>query len=261
MAELPLNTPAGILVKTTCVDYPGLVAGAFFLKGCNIRCPYCYNIGLVLSEKEMKERADYEAISNDSELNSIQELFDLMEKRQGILKGIVISGGEPLINPYTPLIIQKAKALGYKVKLDTNGTLPDELQAFLDNENLRPDFIAMDLKTSPSRYGETVCPVFSKFYKNESYWEKLVKRTAKLVASLPSENREYRTVLVPSLVSKEDIPQMAEILPEDASWQFAQFLNKNCLDINYNKISPYTDKEINEIIEYAKTFIKGAELR
>nr|MCR5061785.1 radical SAM protein [Treponema sp.] len=206
MADLPLNTPAGILVKTTCVDYPELVAGAFFLKGCNIRCPYCYNIGLVLSEREMKERTDYEEISNDNELNSVQELFDLMEKRQGILKGIVISGGEPLINPYTPLIIQKAKTLGYKVKLDTNGTLPDELQAFLDNENLRPDFIAMDLKTSPLRYGKTVCPAFSKFYKNESYWEKLVKRTADIVASLPAENREYRTVLVPSLVTKEDIP-------------------------------------------------------
>lgn len=261
MADLPLNTPAGVLVKTTCVDFPGLVAGAFFLKGCNIRCPYCYNIGLVLSNKEMRERQDYDVISQDDNLNSVQELFDLMEKRQGILKGIVISGGEPLINPYTPIIIQKAKSLGYKVKLDTNGTLPDELQAFLDNENLRPDFVAMDIKTSPSRYGETLCPTFSKFFKNNEHWENLVKRSAEIVAKLPADCREFRTVLVPALVKKEDIANMAAILPKDASWQFAQFMNKNCLDVIYNDITPYTDAEINEIIDYAKTFIPKAELR
>jgi pyruvate formate lyase activating enzyme len=248
MADLPLNEPAGILVKTTCVDYPGIVAGSFFLRGCNLRCPYCYNTGLVQG-------------GNTEDLNTVQELFDLMDRRQGILKGIVISGGEPLINPYTPLIIRKAREYGYKVKLDTNGTLPEELKSFINNPELKPDFIAMDLKTSPARYGQTMCPAFSKFKDNADYWEKLVSESAELVQSLPSDCREWRTVLVPGLVTKEDIKEMAKILPDDASWQFAQFMNKDCLDPSYNEIYPYTDAEAKELVDYARSLKAGANLR
>ena len=252
MALLPLNKPAGVLIKTTCVDYPGRVAGSFFLKGCNLRCPYCYNTGLVLGGDNADE---------SSSLNTIEELFAHMEKRQGILSGIVISGGEPLINPYTPLIIRKAKELGYKVKLDTNGTLPDELESFLKSEELCPDFVAMDIKTTPERYAEEICNKNSKFYGNKEHFAGIIKRSAELTATLPPENREWRTVLVPGLVKKDDITKIAALLPEDASWQFAQFMNQNCIDPSYNEIYPYSDKEATELVEYAKSLITGAELR
>ncbi len=246
---LSLDKAAGILVKTTCVDYPGLVAASFFLKGCNLRCPYCYNTGLVLNNEEPEN------------LSTVQELFAHLEKRQGIISGLVVSGGEPLLNPYTPLIIKKAKELGYKVKLDTNGSLPFELKAFLDNPEIKPDFVAMDIKTSPKNYAHQICPNFSKFFKNEDYWKKNIKESANLVAKLPSNQREYRTVLVPNLVSKDDIKEMANLLPKDASWQFAQFQNKNCLDASYNNVTPYTDQEIGELAAYAKSLIPGAEVR
>ena len=119
----------------------------------------------------------------------------------------------------------------------------------------------MDIKTSPARYAETLCPAFSKFKNNSGYWEKLVKETASLVAELPSDCREWRTVLVPGLVTKEDIKNMAGLLPEDASWQFAQFMNKDCLDPSYNEIYPYTDQEAKELVEYAQSLIPGAALR
>ena len=249
MSTLPLDKPAGVLVKTTCVDYPGILAGSFFLKGCNLRCPYCYNVGLVLGKDDSQP------------LNTVQELFDHLEKRQGILKGLTISGGEPLINPYTPLIIRKAKELGYLVKLDTNGTLPDELEAFINNPELRPDFIAMDIKTAPSRYAQVICPAFSKYHSNSEHFEHVLKRSADIVATYPADKREWRTVLVPPLVQKEDIQAMATILPTDASWQFAQFMNQNCIDPSYNEIYPYTDEEANQIIEYAKSIIPGSDLR
>lgn len=249
MATLPLDKPAGVLVKTTCVDFPGIVAGSFFLKGCNLRCPYCYNTGLVI-ETDQSEK-----------LNTVQELFDHMEKRQGILSGIVISGGEPLINPYTPLIIKKARELNYKVKLDTNGTLPDELEVFLNDKELRPDFVAMDYKTSPARYASTMCPAFSNLFGNTEFFEKKVLKCIELVSSLPQEAREWRTVMVPGLITKEDLKIMASYLPQDASWQFAQFMNGNCIDRTYNTLTPYTDDELKELITYAKTFITGAELR
>lgn len=253
MADLPLDRPAGILVKTTCVDFPGHLAGSFFLKGCNLRCPYCYNRELVLGFNDDKEDA--------STLASIEELFTHLEKRKGLLTGLTISGGEPLLNPYTPLIIQKAKELGYLIKLDTNGTLPEELEALINNQELKPDFIAMDLKTSPDRYAIEICNKNSPFYGKVDCWENKVKRCAEITASYSPEKREYRTVLVPPLVQKADIKKMAEILPADASWQFAPFRNENCLNPAYNDILPYTDAEIEDLINYAKSFITGANLR
>ena len=251
MAELPLDKPAGVLVKTTCVDFPGRVAGSFFLKGCNIRCPYCYNIGLV-----------HEDTTSESEpLSTVGELFAHLEKRQGILSGLVISGGEPLLNPYTPLIIKKARELGYKIKIDTNGTLPEKLRELIESTQLRPDFIAMDIKTTPARYATLICGEGSPFFGKADFFEKVLHESAELVAAYPAECREWRTVLVPGLVTKDDIKAMAELLPQDASWQFAQFMNKNCLDPAYNEIYPYTDAEAAELIEYAKSLITGSNLR
>lgn len=249
MADLPLNKPAGVLVKTTCVDFPGRLAGSFFLQGCNLRCPYCYNTDLVLGQQ------------TGTKLVTVEELFAHLEKRQGILSGLVISGGEPLLNPYTPLIIKKAKELGYLIKLDTNGTLPQELAATIASGELRPDFIAMDLKTSPDRYTSTLCNKSSSNNKNSELIAKKVKECAEIVASYPSQSREWRTVLVPGLVTKNDISKMAAILPQDASWQFTQFQPGNCIDSVYNEIYPYSDEEAAELVSFAKSLIPGAALR
>ena len=249
MLDLSFDEPAGVLVKTTLVDFPGRVAGSFFLKGCNLRCPYCYNTGLVLGN---------DSVDNFSTIN---ELFAHLEKRQGILSGIVISGGEPLLNPYTKEIILKAKELGYKVKIDTNGTLPEKLSELLDDEQLRPDFVAMDIKTSPERYATEICASNSKHYGDVQYFMDVLSKSAKLVSALPADSREFRTVLVPPLIKKADIEKIAALLPPDASWQFAQFQNENCLNSSYNNIPPYVDEEISELIDYAKSLIPGAALR
>ncbi|MBP5519170.1 MAG: radical SAM protein [Treponema sp.] len=251
MTNLPLDEPAGVLVKTTCVDFPGRVAGSFFLKGCNIRCPYCYNVGLVLED----------SVYDSEPLSTVAELFAHLEKRQGILSGLVISGGEPLLNPYTPLIIKKARELGYKIKIDTNGTLPGKLKVLVDNPELRPDFIAMDIKTTPARYATLICGNKSPFFGKSDYFEKVLNESAKIIAEYPCDCREWRTVLVPGLVTKDDIKEMSKLLPKDASWQFAQFRNENCLDSSYNEISPYTDAEACELVDYAKQLIEGANLR
>ena len=251
MSELDLNKPAGVLVKTTCVDFPGRVAGSFFLKGCNIRCPYCYNIGLVLDDET----------SVSEPLSTVAELFSHLEKRQGILSGLVISGGEPLLNPYTPIIIKKARELGYKIKIDTNGTLPEKLQALIDNPKLRPDFIAMDIKTTPARYATLICNEKSPFFGKSDYFEKVLSKSSEIISAYPTDCREWRTVLVPGLVTKDDITEMAKLLPKDASWQFALFMNQNCLDPAYNEIYPYNDKEANELVAYAKSLINGSALR
>ena len=206
----------GALIKTTLVDFPGRVAAAFFLRGCNMRCPYCYNIGLV---------SDF---SDSDGLVPLDVLFAHLEKRRHVLSGLVISGGEPLLNAATPCIIERARALGLAVKLDTNGTFPDELAALIENPQLCPDFIAMDIKTAPLRYAQTMYGTLSS-PPTEKITARL-ERSARIIASLAPTAREWRTVLVPPLVQESDIAAMAQLLPHDASWQFAQFRNENCID-------------------------------
>lgn len=233
----------GALIKTSLVDFPGCVAATLFLKGCNLRCPYCYNKALVLG-------------GEDETLQNADEVISLLQKRSGLLQGFVISGGEPLLNPITEELIKAAKSLGYKIKLDTNGTFPQLLEKLIKNEETRPDFIAMDIKTSPSRYS-----ILSQSNAAESFAEKLEKTISLMKENYTAENREWRTVLVPPLVKVSDIEEMGKMLPEDASWQFANFRPENCIDPEYNKISPYLDKQINEIIGCAEKFVKNAALR
>lgn len=253
--ETLLHVKAGVLVKTTLVDFPGRVASSLFLRGCNLRCPYCYNAGLVLGG---------EAAADDSYATA-EEVFLHLEKRKNVLTGFVISGGEPLIHPLTSYLVSYAKALGYRVKLDTNGTLPDELNALIEDDTMRPDFIAMDIKTSPSRYGELLGSLKtqdkSTAAKIAEDFSSRIAAAARLTSSLPPSSREWRTVLVPPLVTKRDIREMAALLPSDASWRFAQFRNENCIDPAYNDIAPYSDAEAASLVAYAKTFIKDSELR
>ena len=116
----------------------------------------------------------------------------------------------------------------------------------------------MDFKTSFENYGKLL-PL-----SDETQTQKIVeaiKKSISILSDFPRDKREFRTVLVPSLVAKADIEQMAKALPSDASWQFANFRNENCLDTAYNQISPYIEKDALSLVEYAKEFISGANLR
>lgn len=249
-ASFPYERPAGVLVKTTLVDFPGRVACAFFLKGCNLRCPYCYNTGLVLGGD-----------GDGAELVSFRALLTHLERRKNVLSGLVLSGGEPLLNPALPELIRDAKSIGYKIKLDTNGMLPDRLRALAADERTRPDFIAMDIKTSPARYASELCPKGAAHFGMPDYFEKTLSDAAAAVAELPAGAREFRTVLVPHLVEKADIEKMAALLPADAAWMFAQFRNDGCISEAYRAVSPYLDSELDELVDFAKGLVPGARLR
>ena len=127
------------LQKMTLLDYPGRVACTVFLGGCGLRCPFCHNAGLIDGSA---------APVMDSE-----ELVAFLKKRRGLLDGVAVTGGEPLLRDLSPLL-SEIKALGYPVKLDTNGTRPDRLRSLIDRKLV--DYVAMDIKNSPERYAETV---------------------------------------------------------------------------------------------------------
>ena len=131
----------GGMQKLTLLDYPGKVACTVFLSGCNLRCPYCHNPGLVLPDQ----------INAPGIPES--EVFAFLEQRKGKLDGICITGGEPTLQPELPGFLEKLRELGYAIKLDTNGTYPGMLKGLLRDGIL--DYVAMDIKNSPQRYAET----------------------------------------------------------------------------------------------------------
>ena len=128
--------------KLTLLDFPGVVACTLFTAGCNFRCPWCHNAGLVLPEE-----------ASDRLLES-GEVLSFLEKRKGVLDGVCVTGGEPLLHAELPDFLKRVKDLGYRVKLDTNGSFPERLEALV-REKLA-DRVAMDIKNGPSRYAETV---------------------------------------------------------------------------------------------------------
>ncbi len=127
------------LQKMTLLDYPGKVACTVFLQGCNFRCPFCHNSDLLGSDGP-------DPISQES-------LLQFLQKRVGLLDAVCITGGEPTLQKDLKDLLQKIKALGYLVKLDTNGSRPAVLQALVEAGLV--DYVAMDIKNSPARYGET----------------------------------------------------------------------------------------------------------
>lgn len=128
------------LQKLTLLDYPGKVACTVFLGGCNLRCPYCHNGELVTAPAPALMDGD--------------TLLTFLKRRRGLLDGVCITGGEPLLRPGLGPLLAEIKALGYPVKLDTNGAFPEKLKELVGSGLV--DYVAMDIKNSPDRYGETV---------------------------------------------------------------------------------------------------------
>ena len=128
----------GGLQKLTLLDFPGRVACTVFLQGCNFRCPFCHNTPLVVGGQDAVRQQDF---------------FALLKKRRGLLDAVVVSGGEPLLHPDIEAFLQRIRAEGYAIKLDTNGSFPARLRRLLQAGLV--DYVAMDIKNSPEKYEAT----------------------------------------------------------------------------------------------------------
>lgn len=174
--------------KLTLLDYPGKVACTVFLNGCNFRCPYCHNA---------------ELLGDAEEVMTVAGLLAFLRKRQGILEGVCITGGEPTLHPELPALLKEVRALGYAVKLDTNGYRPEILEAVL-NQGL-VDYVAMDLKNGPEDYAETVGLAQVELAK--------IRQSIRLLMDSPVDF-ELRTTVANPLHSGETITSMANWLRE-----------------------------------------------
>ena len=177
------------LQKLSLVDFPGKVAATVFTGGCNLRCPYCHNARLVTAPAEARER--YEE----------QEVLDFLSSRRGLVDGVVLSGGEPLLHEGLSDFAVRVKAMGFAVKLDTNGCYPQRLRALLETGSI--DYVAMDIKNSLSKYPLTVGVL--------DFDAAPVEESAALLMDGPTDY-ELRTTLVRELHTQADLLSIAHWL-------------------------------------------------
>ncbi|MGP1593644.1 MAG: anaerobic ribonucleoside-triphosphate reductase activating protein [Treponema sp.] len=238
------------LLKTSLVNFPGHIAAVVFLPGCNMRCPYCYNA-------ELAQASAVQGLHNNRYL-PITEICAHIKKRSAVLDGVVISGGEALLSPALPTIIEAAKESELAVKLDTNGLLPEKLAALLNNPQLCPNMVAVDIKTRLENYGQ----LLSNISGGTAAAHALKKTIALLTNTTDSRLQvEYRTVLVPPLVQKADIQAIAAELPHSAQWFFSPFIPSGCLNPAWNAVQPYTKQQMQELTTLAQQYIPHAALR
>ncbi len=224
------------LEKMSLVDYDGLVATTVFTGGCNFKCPFCHNAPLV---------SGYENLPNITQ----EEVFSYLEKRKGIIDGVCITGGEPTLHSDLPLFMEKIKNLGYKVKLDTNGTNPELVKKV--HENGLCDYFAMDIKNDKDSYAKIIG--FDKFD---------TKNVEKTVEYFLTSNADYefRTTLIKQFHSVDNITKIAEWIKGAKKYFLQKFKSgDNCL--NADGLEPVDNDTTKQYIEILRKNIPFVSAR
>ena len=225
----------GGLQKLTLLDYPGKVACTVFLSGCNLRCPYCHNPGLVLPEQ-----------SEGSEIPEA-EVLSFLERRKGKLDGVCITGGEPTLQPELPEFLEKLRRLGYAVKLDTNGSFPERLQAAVESHCV--DYVAMDIKNAPEKYAATTASagVLEAVRKSVAYLKQ---------GTVPYE---FRTTVVKQFHDAGDFEAIGAWIEGAPRYFLQSFADSgSLLD---SRCSGVPKEEMNRYLAIAKRFVPDAGIR
>ena len=219
--------------KLTLLDYPGKVACILFTNGCNFRCPFCHNASLVRAQ----DGAD---ISDD-------EVLEFLKKRQGILEGVCISGGEPLIHNELKDFIREVKKLGYPVKLDTNGSFPQKLRELI-GEGL-VDYVAMDVKNSFEKYNETTginADIDS------------VKESIEILIN-GNIDYEFRTTLVSGFHTPKDMQSIGEMIKGTKKYYLQNFADSG--DILCPGLAPLGEEEKELMKKTAEKYVSVTQIR
>ena len=221
--------------KLTLLDYPSKVACTIFTAGCNMRCPFCHNASLVTH------------IDTENTFTT-EEVLDYLKKRQGILEGVCITGGEPLLQPDIKEFVAEIKKLGYSVKLDTNGTFPEKLKELV-NEGL-VDYVAMDIKNSKAKYKETAGI-------NNLDLSKIEESVDFLINS--NIDFEFRTTIVNEFHTVEDIQDIVVWIRGAHKYFLQNFVDSG--DLIEAGLNPVTLDTLREMKEKATEILPCVELR
>ena len=224
------------LQKLTLLDFPGYVACTLFTRGCNMRCPFCHNASLVVRADEQKPYMH-------------EEIMYFLKKRQGILDGVAITGGEPTLMPYLPEFMAEVRELGYKIKLDTNGTRPEVLRAVIERGLV--DYVAMDIKNCREKYGDTIG--FDSSYDLTPIDESITILMEEKV------DFEFRTTVSKTFHTPDDIKKIGEWLAGKEKFFLQQFNDSG--DVIGTGVEVYTGEEMRALLDKILPFVPNAQLR
>ena len=223
------------LQKLTLLDYPGKMACTVFAGGCNFRCPFCHNASLVIPAK-------FGAVM------PTEEFFTFLEKRRGILQGVCVSGGEPTLMFDLEDFLARIKAMGFSVKLDTNGSRPEVLKSVVSKGLV--DYVAMDIKNSPELYGKTVGI--------ESFDTTPILESAELLMS-GVVDFEFRTTLVAGLHTEREIIAIGEWLRGAPRLYLQNFVDSG--DLISSEVDGLDKNTTEALCSLIKGYIPNAEIR
>ena len=223
-------------VKSSLLDFPGRIAASLFSGGCNFRCPNCHNAELVLHPERLADLPE-------------DEIWAFLKQRRGLLDGVVLSGGEPTLQPDLLAFAARLHQLGFLVKLDTNGYLPDVLQEAIEDRLV--DYVAMDVKASLPKYVEAAGTAVD------------TARVGRSIDILLRSDIEYefRTTVVPGILDEEDVVHIGEWIAGARAYYLQQFVPRNTLDPAMLEQEPYPSDRIRAMAKLVEPYVQLVQVR
>lgn len=226
------------LQKLTLLDFPEHTAATVFLPGCNFRCPFCHNAALVLGAGDT---------TGDT---PVEEFFAFLDKRHGLLDGVCITGGEPLLQPELADFCARIKGAGFAVKLDTNGSFPDRLRELVESELV--DYVALDVKNAPERYAETVgVPGFD---------------LAPVAASIDyllanAVPYEFRTTVTRELHGAADLVALSRWIAGARAWHLQSFVDADTVLAGPGALHAWDPADLEALLPELRQAVPNTQLR
>lgn len=241
------------LQKVTLLDYPGHIACTIFFGNCNLRCPFCHNMELVLHPEHFPTF-------------SVEQILDFLKERKGKLNGVAITGGEPLLNKDIDKLLVPIKELGYPVKLDTNGFFPDMIEKLIDDKLV--DRFAVDIKAGWNNYlnvvganadtvGANACGAHCGG-DNEPNWQIKLKKSIKLLME-KANDYEFRTTCVKGLHTEEDFQEIKEMISGAKNYFLQNY--KAAPDMQDLPFKPFSREELEHFKDIVKDSVQNIEIR
>lgn len=228
------------LQKVTLLDYPGHIACTIFFGGCNLRCPFCHNMELVEHPEHFPEIKR-------------EEVMDFLKERKGKLNGVAITGGEPLLNTDIGELLHEIKALGYPIKLDTNGFFPDMIEKLIDEKLV--DMFAMDIKAGFSNYGKVIG------IEPGAISEKLQDSINRSISLLINKalDYEFRTTCVKGLHSEKDFYEIRDMIKGAKAYFLQDY--KAAPGMESLPYKPFTREELESFSSIVKDAVVSVNIR